>query len=65
MTLRVIPRLKCLIYQDPENLDFEKMLRTIIYTHVEAILTRFQLQLRHTSKVFSPPGVVTLVEDGK
>jgi len=40
------------------------MLLTVIQKHSEAILTTFRTQLQH-SKVFSPPGVVSLILDGK
>ena len=40
------------------------MLLTVIQKHTEAILKTFRTQLQH-SKVFSPPGVVSLTLDGK
>jgi mediator of RNA polymerase II transcription subunit 14 len=39
------------------------MLHTVIQKHSEAIFTTFRTQLQH-SKVFSPPGVVSLVLEG-
>ncbi|KAF8972893.1 mediator complex subunit MED14-domain-containing protein [Flammula alnicola] len=51
---------------DPDNLDFERMLRTVIQKHSKAILGSFRNQLQHGSnKVFSPPGVVSLVLEGE
>lgn len=49
---------------DPDNLDFEHMLRTVIQKHSTAILTSFSNQLQHgPNKVFSRPGVVSLILD--
>ncbi|KAF8813688.1 MED14-domain-containing protein [Phlegmacium glaucopus] len=48
---------------DAGKLDFELMLHTVIQKHSEAILTTFRTQLQH-SKVFSPPGTVSLIFDG-
>ena len=39
------------------------MLHTVIQKHSEVILTTFWTQLQH-NKVFSPPGVVSLILDG-
>ena len=39
------------------------MLHTVIQKHSEAILTTFCTQLQH-NKVFSLPGVVSLILDG-
>jgi hypothetical protein len=44
-------------------MDFESMLHAVIQNHSEAIPTTFWTQLQH-SKVFSPPGVVSLILDG-
>jgi hypothetical protein len=42
------------------------MIREIIQIHGKAILTSFRNQLCHISnKIFSPPGVVELILDGK
>jgi mediator of RNA polymerase II transcription subunit 14 len=48
---------------DAGKLDFELILHTVVRKHSEAILTTFWTQLQH-SKVFSPPGVVSLILDG-
>jgi len=44
-------------------LDFESILHTVIQKHSEVILTTFWTQLQQ-NKVFSPPGVVSLILDG-
>lgn len=49
--------------QDAGKLDFESILHTVIHKHSEVILTTFWTQLQH-NKVFSPPGVVSLILDG-
>ncbi|KAF9484518.1 MED14-domain-containing protein [Pholiota conissans] len=51
---------------DPDNLDFERMLRTVIQKHAKAILNSFSNQLRNgPNKVFSPPGIVSMIPDGE
>ncbi|KAJ3517642.1 hypothetical protein NLJ89_g378 [Agrocybe chaxingu] len=48
---------------DANNLDFESMLCKVIQRHSKSILTSCRNHLR-SSKVFAPPGVVSLVMDG-
>ncbi|KAJ7594646.1 mediator complex subunit MED14-domain-containing protein [Mycena floridula] len=46
-----------------DDLDFESLLKKVLYKHTTAILTSFQVQCRRFGTVFAPPGVVTLVKD--
>ncbi|KAI0356373.1 MED14-domain-containing protein [Trametes cingulata] len=49
---------------DPDNLDFESLLRRVIRRHTEGIMKFFQSQLMHgmlTRNVFSAPGEITFV----
>ncbi|KAF8629115.1 hypothetical protein AX17_005701 [Amanita inopinata Kibby_2008] len=50
---------------NPENLNFEEILRIIIDHHTKAIMMAFQQQLQRgiMSTVFSPPGVVEMIDD--
>ncbi|KAF8070340.1 mediator complex subunit MED14-domain-containing protein [Lyophyllum atratum] len=54
-----------LLYFDADNLDFEKLLVSVIEEHANSVLKIFQYQLQHgpTRTVFSPPGVVSLIKD--
>ena len=49
--------------QDAQDLDFERLIRTVIATHTRAIFREFALRLQHTP-VFSLPGAVRVVEEG-
>ncbi|TFK44507.1 mediator complex subunit MED14-domain-containing protein [Crucibulum laeve] len=51
---------------DPDNLDFEAMLRVVLDKHTKAILLGLQRQLQYgpTKSVFSAPGVVSVVQEG-
>lgn len=46
---------------DSDNLDFEALLRKVLYKHAKAILRAFQIQLQR-KPVFAHPGEVSLVE---
>ncbi|RDX48026.1 MED14-domain-containing protein [Lentinus brumalis] len=51
---------------DPEDLDFESLLRRVIRRHTEGVMKFFQAQLQRgptTRNVFSPPGEVTFVSN--
>ncbi|KAF8621558.1 hypothetical protein AX15_007725 [Amanita polypyramis BW_CC] len=50
---------------DPDDLNFETLLRLVIDHHAKAILATFQQQLRRgiTNRVFSTPGIAELVGD--
>jgi mediator of RNA polymerase II transcription subunit 14 len=49
--------------QDAQDLDFERLARTVIERHTRAILREFALRLRN-HPVFSLPGAVEVVEEG-
>ncbi|THV06734.1 MED14-domain-containing protein [Dendrothele bispora CBS 962.96] len=68
-----LPREETIIPKDflvvtADNLDFEALLRKIIYRHTKLILARLQFQLSMPGGIlrsmFSGPGVVSLVEEG-
>ena len=48
--------------QDAQDLDFERLIRSVIRTHTRAIFREFALRLRN-NPVFSLPGAVEVVED--
>jgi mediator of RNA polymerase II transcription subunit 14 len=49
--------------QDAQDLDFERLIRTVIERHTRAIFREFALRLRN-NPVFSLPGTVEVVEEG-
>jgi len=49
--------------QDAQDLDFERLIRTVIERHTRAIFREFALRLRN-NPVFSLPGAVEVVEEG-
>ncbi len=49
--------------QDAQDLDFERLIRSVIRTHTRAIFREFALRLRN-NPVFSLPGAVEVVEEG-
>lgn len=49
--------------QDAQDLDFERLIRSVIGTHTRAIFREFALRLRN-NPVFSLPGAVEVVEEG-
>jgi mediator of RNA polymerase II transcription subunit 14 len=49
--------------QDAQDLDFERLIRSVIRTHTRAIFREFALRLRN-NPVFSLPGTVEVVEEG-
>ncbi|KAH9485239.1 Mediator of RNA polymerase II transcription subunit 14 [Psilocybe cubensis] len=52
------------LYIDADNIDFERLLRMTIQQHTKALLQTFQNQSQHgPTKVFSQPGVVTLISE--
>ena len=54
--------------QDPDDLDFESLLRRVISCHSEGVMKFFQMQLQRdniTRNSFSPPGEVVFVSDGE
>jgi hypothetical protein len=55
------------LLKDPNDLDIDALLRKVIEKHSIAILKVFQALLQDESKqrVFSTPGDVTLVMDGR
>ncbi|KAI0768733.1 MED14-domain-containing protein [Trametes elegans] len=56
-------RSPCLV-QNPDDLDFESLLRRVIRRHTEGIMKFFQIQLMRaplTRNVFSAPGEITFV----
>ncbi|KAI0273942.1 mediator complex subunit MED14-domain-containing protein [Russula aff. rugulosa BPL654] len=48
---------------DAQDLDFERLIRSVIRTHTRAIFREFALRLRN-NPVFSLPGAVEVVEEG-
>ncbi|KAG5646818.1 hypothetical protein DXG03_002195 [Asterophora parasitica] len=52
-----------LLRVDADNLDFEKLLRSVIEGHAYSVLKTYQDQLQYARTVFSPPGIVSLVKD--
>ena len=49
--------------QNAQDLDFERLIRSVIRTHTRAIFREFALRLRN-NPVFSLPGAVEVVEEG-
>jgi mediator of RNA polymerase II transcription subunit 14 len=49
--------------QDAQDLDFERLIRSVIRTHTRAIFREFALRLRN-NPVFSLPGAVEVAEEG-
>ena len=49
--------------QDAKDLDFERLIRSVIRTHTRVIFREFALRLRN-NPVFSLPGAVEVVEEG-
>jgi mediator of RNA polymerase II transcription subunit 14 len=49
--------------QDAQDLDFERLIRSVIGTHTRAIFREFAVRLRNNS-VFSLPGAVEVVDEG-
>jgi mediator of RNA polymerase II transcription subunit 14 len=49
--------------QNTQDLDFERLIRTVIERHTRAIFREFALRLRN-NPVFSLPGAVEVVEEG-
>jgi hypothetical protein len=58
--LNVISKMRA---QDAQDLDFERLIRSVIMTHTRAIFREFALRLRNNT-VFSLPGAVEVVEEG-
>jgi hypothetical protein len=50
-------------WQDAQDLDFERLIRTVIDTHTRSIFREFALRLQH-NPVFCLPGAVKVVEEG-
>ncbi|KAF8256603.1 mediator complex subunit MED14-domain-containing protein [Lactarius quietus] len=50
------------LFVDAQDLNFERLIRTVIDTHTRAIFREFALRLRHTP-VFSLPGAVKVVDE--
>ena len=49
--------------QDAQDLDFERLIRSVIGTHTRAIFREFAIRLRN-NPVFSLPGAVEVVDEG-
>lgn len=49
---------------DPGNLDFEKLLKEVIWRHTRAVLRAMQ-RILEGNHIFAKPGVVVLKEEGQ
>ena len=57
----------CITFQEPQNLDFEKILRSALGNHVSLLLYYYEQQLVMGSYriMFAYPGEVQLITEGK